>query len=248
MGGTGQGTKLAPTLTPVSLLELKEHLRIDSGTLDDNVTVSQSLAYASHAIANDFITHVGAAIDVLGKEAIVVMNHGENGATGTVDTKVQDSHDGTTWADWESFTQVTTANDNANYKKEYTGGKQYIRTVSKVLLAACVFGSSVIIKSATATDDDYLNACLETAIDHAEDFTGRQIMEATVDIYLDSFPTVIELPYGNLQSVTHIKYTDASGTTDANGLVSFNLDPGTYYIWRSHSAYTFTDPDTETVT
>ena len=31
-------------------------------------------------------------------------------------------------------------------------------------------------------------------------------------MYLDSFPTVIELPYGNLQSVTHIKYTDASGT------------------------------------
>lgn len=157
----------APTLTPVSLLELKEHLRIDSGTLDDNVTVSQSLAYASHAIANNYTTHLGAAVDVLGKEAIVVMNHGENGATGTVDTKIQDSHDNVVWADWATFTQVTTANDNANYKKEYTGGKQYIKTVSKVLLAACVFGSSVIIKAATsiigiATGGKYLEKREET--------------------------------------------------------------------------------------
>lgn len=65
-----------------------------------------------------------------------------------------------------------------------------------------------------------------------DDVTGEPIVGATVNVSSDAAGTIIV----------------ASGTTDANGLVSFNLDPGTYYIWRSHSAYTFTDPDTETVT
>ncbi len=41
--------------------------------------------------------------------------------------------------------------------------------------------------------------------------------------------------------------TVAAGTTDANGYVTFNLDPGTYYIWRTKTRYTFTDPDVEVV-
>lgn len=39
----------------------------------------------------------------------------------------------------------------------------------------------------------------------------------------------------------------ASGTTDINGSVTFNLDAGTYYFWRDHPNYSFTDPDTEVV-
>lgn len=203
----------APTEYPVSMLEIKDHLRIDSGTLEDTLTATQCMAYGSHAIANDYVTHVGTAVEVLGKEAVIVMNHGTNGATGTVDTIVQHSHDGTTWATYSTFAQVTTANDNANYSVAYSGGRRYVRTASKVLLAACVFGSSVIVKSATALDEDYIEECLKAAIDEAEDFTSRQIMTATWDLYLKEFPAVryIELPYGNLQSVTHIKYTDSDG-------------------------------------
>jgi hypothetical protein len=40
----------------------------------------------------------------------------------------------------------------------------------------------------------------------------------------------------------------ASGLTDTNGMVTFYLDPTTYYIWKSKSGYTFTNPDTEIVT
>lgn len=39
----------------------------------------------------------------------------------------------------------------------------------------------------------------------------------------------------------------ASGNTNAYGVVTFMLDPGTIYLWRKHSGYTFDDPDTETV-
>jgi hypothetical protein len=39
----------------------------------------------------------------------------------------------------------------------------------------------------------------------------------------------------------------ASGTTNANGVVTFYLDAGTVYIWSQKSGWDFTNPDTETV-
>lgn len=35
--------------------------------------------------------------------------------------------------------------------------------------------------------------------------------------------------------------------SDSLGNVHFALDPGTYYVWRSHPYYTFDDPDVEVV-
>ena len=40
----------------------------------------------------------------------------------------------------------------------------------------------------------------------------------------------------------------ASGTTNAYGVVTFNLDAGVVYVWRKKSGYNFSDPDQETVT
>jgi uncharacterized phiE125 gp8 family phage protein len=208
---------VAPTLLPVSLAELKAHLRLDSGTFDGNLTLTQSLAYGSKGIANNYTTHVGVGVDVLGKEADVILHCGTNGATGTVDTKIQESDDNATWTDWTggAFTQVTTTNDNADYKKQYTGTKRYIRTASKVLLAACEFGTSILVNAATTAEDSLLTEKLQSATDDAEDFTGRQLLTATWKAYLDEFPSedFIELPYGNLQSVTAITYKDSDGTT-----------------------------------
>jgi uncharacterized phiE125 gp8 family phage protein len=159
---------------------------------------------------------VGATVDVLGKTAEVLLHCGTNGATGTNDTKIQESDNGTTWTDWTggAFTQVTTVNDNADYKKAYTGSKRYIRTASKVLLAACEFGTSILVNEATTAEDALLTEKLQSAIDDAEDFTGRQFLTATFKAYLDAFPckNYIELPFGNLQSVTSIKYKDSAGT------------------------------------
>jgi hypothetical protein len=39
----------------------------------------------------------------------------------------------------------------------------------------------------------------------------------------------------------------ASGTTNASGVVTFNLNPGTVYVWRRKSGYNFVNPDTEVV-
>jgi uncharacterized phiE125 gp8 family phage protein len=210
--------KTAPTLYPISMSELKMHLRVDSETLDGNLTLTQSLAYGSNAIANNYTIHVGTGVDVLGKQAEVIVHHGTNGATGTVDTKIQEAYVlAGPYTDWTggAFTQVTTANDNADYKKQYTGSKQYIRTASKVLLAACEFGTSILVNAATTAEDTLLEDIRDAAIGHVEDITRRQIMTATWYYYLDAFPgdDFIKLPFGNLQSAgLVITYKDSDGT------------------------------------
>ena len=44
----------APTIEPVTLAEVKEHLRIDSGSLSDNISSNQSIVPGDHAIAASY--------------------------------------------------------------------------------------------------------------------------------------------------------------------------------------------------
>jgi len=87
----------------------------------------------------------GTAVDTAGfGDVIVSLRAGTNQATGTNDTKIQDSDDGTTFADvaTAAFTQVTTANDVATYRMLLREGshRRYIRPRSVIAVAACVFG------------------------------------------------------------------------------------------------------------
>lgn len=222
----------APVIEPISLSELKSHCKIDSGSLADNIDTVQSLAPDNYSVVADY-THVGTGIDVLGYEAIVNLNSGTNGTSGTVDVKIQESDDNVTYTDWSggAFTQVTTSNDNAIQEKAYTGTKQYIRTVAKVLVAVCDFGTTVIRLNPQSSEDDLLNDIIETARGYVEDITRRQLLTATWDYYLDEFPSCdyFKLPFGNLQSVTYLKYTDSNGdqttmTVTTDYLVETNGD------------------------
>lgn len=242
-----------PSVECVSLQEIKEHLRLDSGAFVDNLAAAQSIAPGSHAIAADYVTHVGTYASVLGYQPIVVLDSGANGATGTVDVKIQESDDHSTWTDWTggAFTQVTTANDNAIQKIAYTGEKQYIRPVAKVLLAACEFGVQILTYEIDATEDALLTALITTVREQVEAFTHRQLITATWDAYLDSFPkkNFIPLPFGQLQSIAPgaFTYTDSGGTVTTmvattDYLLDIASEPGRIVLpyglsWPSFTAY-----------
>jgi len=98
----------APILEPITLAELKLHLRLDSGSFADSIDETQSIAPGLKAFINDWTTHAGAAVEVLGYTAIVSFAAGAVGASGTIDVKIQESDDNVTFTDWSTaFTQVT---------------------------------------------------------------------------------------------------------------------------------------------
>jgi uncharacterized phiE125 gp8 family phage protein len=255
-GTGGPGPIVPPSIEPVSLQEIKQHLRLDSGDFSDNLTTVQSLAPKSYAIANNYTTHVGAYSDVLGLSAVVTLDSGTNGSGGTggtVDVKIQEG-DTTTgpWTDWTggSFTQVTLVNDNAVYEKAYTGTKQFIRVVAKVLQDACVFGVQINKYSSDATEDDLLTALVTAARQYVEAVTRRALITQTWDKNLNCWPhhNYIQIPHGQLQSVTSVKYTDSDGTVNtmtatAEYLVDAVSEPGRVVLpygesWPSFTPYT----------
>ena len=204
-----------PTLEPIMRAELLTHLRLDSGTFDGNLTLTQSLAYGSKAVQDNYTVHVGTGIDVLGKQADVLLHCGTH--AGTNDTRIEESDQlATGYAAWTggTFTQVTVANDNADFKKAYTGTKQYIRTASKVLAGACEFGTSVLVNSAVTAEDDDLTDLITDGRQTVENILRRYLLTQTWDYSLQEWPDkdFIKLPGGNLQTVSSVKWKDTDGT------------------------------------
>jgi uncharacterized phiE125 gp8 family phage protein len=62
-------------------------------------------------------------------------------------------------------------------------------------------------------EDALLESLAISAREYVENVTRRAIMTQTWDYFLDEFPDgdSIVLPFGNLQTVTHVKYTDSDG-------------------------------------
>lgn len=60
-----------------------------------------------------------------------------------------------------------------------------------------------------------LESIIAAGTDAVEDITSRKLFTQTWKYFIDSFPCTnyIKIPFGNLQSITHVKYKDSSGTT-----------------------------------
>ena len=232
------------TTEPIDLATVKLHLRLTSETMSGDTVTYQSIVPGSHAIG----THTGTAIDVLGKTAIVNLNAGL--CTGSVAAKIQESDDNTNWSDFVSFTEVTTANDNAVQEQEYTGVKRYVRVLAVVTSAACEFSADVIAKTGDSAEDNLLTMLISAAREYCENVTGRALATQTIEYYLDKFPSddFFELPRPPLQSVTSIIYKDSAGasttmTLTTQYLVDSDRTVGRIVLpygvtWPSFTAYT----------
>lgn len=200
---------------PIDLLAAKEHMRLDSTTFVDNVTVVQSIQGGYHATA----IYTGASTDISGHNAVVLLESFSNSAGSTADVDIYESDNNVTFAEWTAggtFAQVTTANDSANYEVAYTGGKQYIRAHAIVTGAACNFAVSIIKGAPTSTEDAYIQNLITVAREYCEDYQHRALATQTWDLILDEFPDrcdYIEIPLPPLQSVTSVKYINHTGTT-----------------------------------
>lgn len=64
-------------------------------------------------------------------------------------------------------------------------------------------------------DDAYLWELLKAARARCESFLHRKLVKQTVDYFIDAFPAkdFIELPGGQLQSITSLTYTNSAGTS-----------------------------------
>jgi len=219
-----------PAAEPVTLLEVKEHLRIDSGTMADNLTVAHSIMAGDHVVAADYSLE-GASIDVLGSDVLVIFGAGTFGAGGSVDVKLQHSEDEVEWSDVTggAFAQVTEANDEATYELAYSGGKQYLRAVATVAGATCDFGVYVIERAPAAIEDTLIGGFIEAAREYCEGFQNRAYITQTWELLLDEFPdSPFQLPLPPLQSVESIKYYDTAGVEYEFASENYQVDVNSY--------------------
>jgi uncharacterized phiE125 gp8 family phage protein len=225
----------APALEPVTVAEIKDHLKIDSVNLADSLATTQSIAPGAHVMAAAYSLK-GAGVSVLNQKALLLLEAGTCGAGASIAVKIQES-DTDVDADYEdwtggAFTTVTEANDNANYEKEYTGTKAYVRTVATVAVGTCSFGTTVVTRSPYSYEDSVLADFITAARIKCEEHQGRAYITQTWDLYLDDFPEAdeIELPRGPLQSITSVKYYGTDGTeytmSASDYIVDIASDPG----------------------
>ena len=101
------------------------------------------------------------------------------------------------------------------------------------------------------TEDDLLDSIIYAGVSQVESHTRRRLLTQTWDMYLDKFPSAdyIKIPFGNLASVTHVKYTDSNATqttmtVTTEYLVETNGDQCGRIVlpygeaWPSFTAYT----------
>ena len=74
-------------------------------------------------------------------------------------------------------------------------------------------------------DDSYIDGLITTARLKAESFLHRKLLQQTLTGYLDKWPSGDEIimPFGNLQSVTSVKYTDTDSSQST-------MDSGEYVV------------------
>lgn len=83
--------------------------------------------------------------------------------------------------------------------------------------------SHLHIDTDDTSSDAYLPLLIQAVREHAERHCRRAFITQTINLYADTFEAhLLQLPYGNLQSISYIKYLDTDGieqTLDASKYV-----------------------------
>ncbi len=76
------------------------------------------------------------------------------------------------------------------------------------------------------TDDDTaLTGYIATATEYAENYTGRRFVTQTWDVSLDCFKSwIFDIPFGPVQSITSITYTDIAGNLQTLATTVYGVD------------------------
>jgi len=74
------------------------------------------------------------------------------------------------------------------------------------------------------TEYAFVNGLISAARHQAETITRRALVTQTIELSLNSFPEVIELPFPPVQSVTSIEYKDADGVLTTLAADQYTLD------------------------
>lgn len=200
----------APTLEPITLAELRTHCNIDSSNAEPSPeapTVALAGAGAgnvtsgAHRYRVTFVTADGET-DGGVVSAIVTTTAGDGkvsvsaiplGGSAVTSRKLY-----RTAAGGSTYLLLTTIADNTTttYADNVADGS---------LGAGC--------PTTNTTIDPFLTTLITTAREHVEDITRRAVLTQTWDYYLDDWPDgeAITLPFGNLASVTSLKWTDDDG-------------------------------------
>jgi uncharacterized phiE125 gp8 family phage protein len=216
----------APTIEPVSLTEIKNHLRLISSPSQDRtpVVTVQPGEYPIGSIT-------GAWVDVSGYNSYVEVQSILNQDTATVDLKIQESNDQVEIADYYSFAQITTANDARFFTHDYTGGKRYIRIVGTVANAAVTVGVNIIKDSPVCAEDTWLDETRQMVREEAEEYQGRSFLTTEWELILDSWPckNYIEIEKSPIQSIESVKYIDSAGVEHTFSDTKYYLDSGQFW-------------------
>lgn len=237
----------APTEEPLTLAEIREHLRLDA--VSDAVTTGNFHVSAS---ASGPAVVSGSTVDILGKQARVFVKAKVDDVADSIDVVLQDSDDGSDWTLWHTFTPITTANTQSFQDVLYTGSRRYLRVVYSLDASEAATNVTAFAELTTLStvEDTLLTRMLAACRKAIEGRVDRQFCTATWRMHMNRFPCerVIRLPRPPLQSVTSVKYYDTAGTLQTFDSASYRAlayrEPGQIalrdgYTWPS----TISEPD-----
>jgi len=88
-------------------------------------------------------------------------------------------------------------------------------------------------------DDTYIDTLIKAARTYCENYLFRRLINSTWDLYLDSFPGEILLPYPPAVSISSITYVDGNGDSQTLASTEYVVDirrePGRLYPAYSKS-------------